>query len=502
MQTRREQVRAYRSVTRRIVSAVLVGDPETTDLPMRRLGMALFGSVLAAAIVLGGVGAYGLLHPGGGRPADNSLVIERETGARYVYLNGTLYPVANFASALLILGSADPTIQTMSRNSLGGLARSRVTYGIDGAPDSLPDPHALSGLPWSVCSVLRPSGNTFPATRVLAGEQPPGGTALGDGALLVVRQGTTTRYLLWRNHALRIGGTVTLTALGMASATPLPVGSALLNGTLAGPDLRVPTIAGDGTPSGKVIGSEPVLIGSVFHDEHGQHYVMLSGGLATIGETMAALILAGGEVDNPITIGLAGRMLTSRKIEPDGYPSAVPKLVQPTTSNQAAVCTAYTRVTGTEIESTVRLYNQVPDQLVPSDAEAIGVQTNRRIRTADFVTIAGQGAVVQPVPAPGATAPGGTVYLVTAQGIRYAMDNRSGDTKSVLGYGAVTPVAVPLSLVELLPLGPTLSIKAARQAPTQAASPTRSPTVSPSRSARPSSSTSPKPGQSTTPSRP
>lgn len=86
MRTRREQVQAYRFTTRRIVSAMLSGEPETTDLPMRRLGYAVFASVMVAAIVFAGVGIYGLLNPGGRRPAENALIIERETGARYLYL--------------------------------------------------------------------------------------------------------------------------------------------------------------------------------------------------------------------------------------------------------------------------------------------------------------------------------------------------------------------------------------------------------------------------------
>ncbi|TML24664.1 MAG: type VII secretion protein EccB, partial [Actinobacteria bacterium] len=55
MQTRREQVRAYRFVTRRVVSALLSGEPETTDLPMRRLSIAIFGSAMLAIIVFAGI---------------------------------------------------------------------------------------------------------------------------------------------------------------------------------------------------------------------------------------------------------------------------------------------------------------------------------------------------------------------------------------------------------------------------------------------------------------
>jgi type VII secretion protein EccB len=476
MQSRGEQVRAYRFVTRRVVSALLSGEPETTDLPMRRLGMAVVGSLVVAAIILGGVGAYGLLRPGGGRPADNSLIIERETGARYVYIRGTLYPVANFASALLILGTPDPTIQTLSRNSLRGLTRSRQIYGIQGAPDSLPDPHDLSGLPWSVCSAPRAADSTAPATRVLVGSQPPGGTPVGDSGLLVVLQGTSNRYLLWHDRALRIAGGVPLAALGMAAAAPLPVGAAFINGTVAGPDLRVPTIEGDGTPSSKTINGQPAPIGSVYRDERGQHYVMLSNGLATIGEPMADLLLAGGRLDNTISTGVAGGMLTARKIEPEGFPTQVPKLVQPS-DNRAAVCTVYSHVTDTEVDSSVLLYDNVPAQLVPSRGETAVVQTNRSVSTADFVTVSGQGALVQPVSAPGAAGGGNTVYLVTAEGFRYALDNAGGDAKGALGYSAVTPVEVPIALVGLIPLGPTLSITSAQNPPSSSPSPTPAATV-------------------------
>jgi type VII secretion protein EccB len=478
MQSRGEQVRAYRFVTRRLVSALLSGEPETTDLPMRRLGMAVVGSLVVAAIILGGVGAYGLLRPGGGRPADNSLIIERETGARYVYLKGTLYPVANFASALLILGTPDPSIQTLSRNSLRGLTRSRQTYGIQGAPDSLPDPKDLSGLPWSVCSAPRAADSTAPATRILVGSQPAGGTPVGDSGLLVVIQGTSSRYLLWHDHALRIAGGVPLAALGMASATPLPVGPALINGTVAGPDLRVPTIDGDGTPSSKSIDGQPAEIGSVYRDERGQHYVLLSNGLATIGEPMADLLLASGKRDNTISTGVAGGMLSNRKIEPEGFPTAVPKLMQPT-DNSVAVCTVYTRVTDTGVDSSVLLYDNVPAQLVPSGTETSVVQTNRSVSTADFVTVSRQGALVLPVSGPGAAGAGNTVYLVTAEGFRYALDNTSGDAKGALGYAAVTPVEVPIALVGLLPLGPTLSIATAQSQPSSP-TPTASTTASPS----------------------
>ncbi|WP_353939675.1 hypothetical protein [Micromonospora sp. b486] len=49
---------------------------------MRRLGMAVFGSVIAAAVVLGGVGAYGQLTSNSAPLEPNTLVIEREPARR------------------------------------------------------------------------------------------------------------------------------------------------------------------------------------------------------------------------------------------------------------------------------------------------------------------------------------------------------------------------------------------------------------------------------------
>src|SRR5262245_16043321 len=117
MRTRTEQVQAYRFVTRRIVSALLSGEPETTERPMRRFGMAIFGSSMVAAIVFAGVGVYGFINPAGGALEDKSIVIERETGARYVFVNGKLHPVLNYASARLIVNEENPVMKTVSQRS-------------------------------------------------------------------------------------------------------------------------------------------------------------------------------------------------------------------------------------------------------------------------------------------------------------------------------------------------------------------------------------------------
>ena len=90
MRTRREQMQAYRFVIRRIVAAVLSGEPETLDRPMRRFGISLFVSAMVGVIGFAAFGIYGLIANPGRALEDDTLVIERGTGSIYVYLDGRL----------------------------------------------------------------------------------------------------------------------------------------------------------------------------------------------------------------------------------------------------------------------------------------------------------------------------------------------------------------------------------------------------------------------------
>ena len=179
MSSRREQVRAYRFLTRRIVSAMLTGEPETNELPMRRFAHAVFGSLMVAVLVFVGVGVYGLLNPAGRRPAENTVILERETGAKYLYLQGLLHPVANWTSARLILAQATPPVQTMSQASLRDVPRGRPV-GIPNLPDDLPGKSALLGLPWGVCSAPLSPASVIQDTSVFVGHVPADGTPLDD----------------------------------------------------------------------------------------------------------------------------------------------------------------------------------------------------------------------------------------------------------------------------------------------------------------------------------
>ncbi len=462
MQTRREQVRAYRFINRRMVSALVSGDPEDLHLPMRRLGLTIFASTMIATIVVAVVAVYGLYNPGGGRLEPNSLVIERETGARFVYLDGRLYPVLNFTSARLILGQPDPPQQTVSQATLRDLPRGR-TLGIRDAPDALPNARSLVGLPWSICGTQKV---TRQITHLAIGGALAGGHSLGDDALLVEAAGA--QHLIWHNRRLQVGGPGVLAALELSYAQPVPVGEALLNSITAGPDLAAPTIDGKGTPSGQRIAGRAARIGTVYRAGN-EHYVLLRTGLALINPITARLLLADGKQPQTISPNEAGRLRTDSPLESSEFLDKIPRVIRLDPA-RASICGTLREThpggangaTTNGLGTTVEYFETAPARLTGPEASGEG-SPQRAVRAVDQVIVdGGRGTVVRTLPAMGASPEGSTVYLITDEGVKYALrTERDVDAKAVLGYANVTPVLVPAALLALVPTGPSLDASGA-----------------------------------------
>ncbi|MEH0845194.1 type VII secretion protein EccB [Micromonospora sp. CPCC 205711] len=456
MRTRRDQVQAYRFVTRRIVSALLSGDPETTNLPMRRLGMAVAGSVVAAAVVLGGAGAYGQLTGNTAPLEENSLVIERETGATYVFAAGVLHPTLNYASARLIVNEPDPEVRTVSQASIKDRPRGR-TVGIVGAPDALPDRTALVDLPWSVCDVPDPADSRRSGAKVLIGRPLTGGAPLTGRAVLV--ESGSQRYLLTGGSRLQVvGGERALAALKMAAADTLEVGQQLLNAVPAGPALREPAIPGDDALSGRPVAGRPARIGQVFRAA-GEHYVLTRDGLVSIGEVTALLLVSDGGQITDITPDQAGELLTDQRLEAEGALQSLPALY-PVRPGRTVVCATYRAgAAGGPPTTTLEAFDQVPAELADA-GNPVRQGPRDAVRTAQEVVLpGGKGVLVQAAPGAGEgtePAAGATVYLISSQGVRHPLGRRGGDAVAALGYAGVAPLVVPASLLSLIPTGPAL----------------------------------------------
>jgi type VII secretion protein EccB len=459
MWNRREQHQAYRFLTRRIVSAMLSGEPETNELPMRRFTIALVASVAVAVLVAAGVGVYGLLFPGGARPTENTIIVERESGAKYVYLQGQLHPVLNWASARLIIAKPDPPIRTMAAASLRDIPRGRPV-GIVSAPDALPDKGSLVGLPWSVCTAPRSASSVAVAAHVLAGGVPAGGVALGDDEGVLVADPDARRFLVWHDHRLLVPDNAVLAALGWTNVRPAPVAVPFLDALPPGPDLAPLALVGAGNRADPTVSGAPTTIGQLFR-AGGHYYVMAGNGLAPVGDLTVRLLVAGGAQVTDTTTGEVGRVLITGTVEPPGLPQQIPS-VHGVPDRFAMACAVYRGSTELDRPITVQSFAKVPDDMTLTGPVATPVGGTGGVPVADRVAVpGGRGALVAALTSPGSTAPG-TEFLVTDQGIKYQLPRTNLATvQASLGYGDVRPVAVPASILALIPTGPALDPSAA-----------------------------------------
>ncbi|GAA0328629.1 type VII secretion protein EccB [Actinoallomurus spadix] len=467
MQSRRDQVHAHMFVMGRITSGMLRADPDAPESPQGRTNRGVVIGIVIAVLLCGGSFVWGLLSPG--RSASwqsaNSLVVDQETGASYLYVDGRLRPVQNYASARLI-GGTKLTAHHVRTKSLDGTPHGQPV-GIAGAPDALPSPDGLAHGAWAVCSGRRALGSPAPVTTLAIGV----GEADGDGALtagqgMLVTAPDAHVYLVWQGSRLRLdqkGGAVT--ALGYGSRTPTPVSAAFVDALPAGPDLAAPTVPGLGG-AGPALDGHATRIGQVFKigvlGSKPRYYQLRGNGLVEVTTTVAALILADPAVRarayggrTPDAIGLASDALTGR-VAPDttvaeALPETPPRLVDPQPDQNACVQIKPTAA-GPRVSVALRdpATRGVPAQVATASA-CVPV---------DRITVPpGGGALVRVLPAVGGTT-GGTTYLVTDTGTKYRV--ASASDLAALGYSTGQAVALPSPLLNMLPTGPDLSAAAAQ----------------------------------------
>jgi type VII secretion protein EccB len=276
MQTRRDHLQAYQFAMGRLATALVSGDPGRGESPTKR---AALGSVLGAGVVVllcAGFGVYGLISPATTDDwrTPGSIVVDSSTGSRYLYLDGVLRPVRNYASALLLAGKG-ATVRTVSPASLGDTPHG-APIGIPDAPDALPAASALLNGPWTRClrpdlqsgeaDDFAPAGRTtaFPADRQLLLTGP-------DGKL----------QLLWRGVSHPVPSTATLIALRLDADQAVSAPASWLHTLPSGTPLVAPVLTGTGRPAGTV-GGQAVKVGQLFTTSDGdaRSYVMTTAGLA------------------------------------------------------------------------------------------------------------------------------------------------------------------------------------------------------------------------------
>jgi type VII secretion protein EccB len=464
MATRRDQLQAQRFLAQRVHSALVIRETDPEQPPFRRPAAAAFGSIALACVVLLGVGVYGFLAPGGNRAwrAGDKIVVEKETGARYVYVGDRLHPVLNYTSALLALGRSARTV-TVSRESLIGVPRG-PRIGIPDAPDALPPADRLLTTGWTLCS--RPTADRTGAAAdesvLLAGEEPAGALPLGDRALLVEVASTRDQYLIWRGHRHRIGRPDTVTVgLALRAETRARVGPALVDILPAGEAIaplkvRAPGLASTAVPRRPELRTGQLVVAQT--PAGAQHYLVEKESLRPITELQydiqlvaptTAMAYPGVEpVGLPIGTAAAAE---ARMSTPSPSGAAPPPSSRPVFAAGGPACVTYD---DNAAVPHVRVGGTLPPAAVPT-----GSRTSEGLPLADRVYVPpGRAALVETLPSRDATA--GTLTLVTDQGRAHPLESR--DILSVLGYARAHPVRLPASLVTRVPQGSVLSPAGAR----------------------------------------
>ena len=236
MQTRRDLYQAHKLMVQRLNLALLQGEPDLPESPMRRLNTAMFCGVLVAVLVMAGFGIYGLLFPGGatGLTKPGTVIVEEESGATFIYSEPQkeMIPVTNLASARLLLGEQQVTVTATSSASLEGFHRG-TRVGIPGAPESLPAQDRLVRAPWSACVVegMDTGGERRPYTSLIGGME-VGGRPVGQESAIIVEGGGQT-WLLWSNQRMLVSPD-SVRALPDGQRRQVP--EAWLNALPVGPD--------------------------------------------------------------------------------------------------------------------------------------------------------------------------------------------------------------------------------------------------------------------------
>ncbi|MFJ3670379.1 type VII secretion protein EccB [Streptomyces sp. NPDC090106] len=467
MQSRRDQVQAHMFVMGRLTSSMLRADPDAPESPQGRTNRGVVIGVVIAVLISAGAFVLGLLKPGtkDSWQEAGTLVVSKTTGSRYLYLNGRLRPVRNYASARLLVG-ADMTVSSVGAASLSGTPHG-TPIGITGAPDALPAGGDLDDGPWQVCS-----GTTTGTTGTTLAIGVAAGTAgLPTAQALLVTGPDKADYLVWRGSKLRLDKeTNAREALGYGSTPRVAVSAAFLNSVPSGPDLTPADVADLGG-KGPELGGRSTRIGEVFRvtvpGSAERYYLLRQEGLVPLTATGAALLLGAPDIREKVYQGRAAQVATLGADALSGHLAPGADTSAQDTDRPASP----PEVVGVEEDTTACVRVQ-PGQkgprisvaLVPSGTLGPAAQAPAEGLTPACVPVgritvpAGGGDLVRALGASGSEV-GGTVYLVTDTGMKYRIG--SADALTALGYTESQARGLPAPLLAMLPTGPDLTPEAA-----------------------------------------
>lgn len=438
MQSQRDHVHAYQFAVERLARATMAGNTGARDTPMRRSNLGVTIGIVLAVLGCAGALIYGLISPAPSSAWRNpgAIIVEKETGTRYLLMGGELHPTANYASALLVAGQR-ASLQYVPRAQLAGVPVGGA-IGIPGAPDEVPSATSLLNGTWAICA--KPGGGSVldldPAGRVAPGPD--------DERVFVssTSQSDPGEFLVWHSVKYPLPQSL-LPALGLGNQQPDPVDPAWLDALPTGPAIAPPAVPRRGAQGPSVAG-RPAPVGTLYSTTVGggeEDYVLLSDGLAPISRTEVALFELSG-LGNPLPIGTAEIAAA------------------PVSANHALLTALPDFLAGPVFDASGEsLCVRQSSPGSPAGSAVVTEQASVVASEQRVVLPAGDGMLVEHS---GQGQLAAVAYLITDTGQRYLVDSTAA--LGALGYTGVGAVVMPASVLGLIPSGPNLDVQAAARA--------------------------------------
>ncbi|MGC4994607.1 type VII secretion protein EccB [Nocardia salmonicida] len=451
--TTRAQVNGYRFLLQRFEHALVRRDVRMLHDPMRIQFRSLMTGLVLAVLVTAGCAVLAFLRPQG-QLGDAKIIMGSSSGALYVMVDKTMHPALNLASARLITGSSEsPT--SVKDSKLASVPRGPL-LGIPGAPSSLPGSVDRDRSEWTLCEDptdgLR--STVLDGTPQLGPQIRPSGA---NEAVLASRDGAT--YLIYDGKHARIdmNNDAVVAALQVRGVRPRPIGTGLLNATVAAPELVAPAIPDAGAPSAVRGGN--FVVGSVIRVQgvNGtQPYVVLAEGVQKVSEFTAEVLRASNSMGLTVIPLLSpdaiGGLPVVQTLPVGQFPANAPAIISMDTDPVA--CAAWSRGAGDQA-ATLRLLvgrqlplatGRTPVVLVAGDAAHSAYIP---ASTGEFIQVTGIELDSTRRDA---------LFYVTDTGVRFGIPDAA--TAVILGQTA-KPKLVPWQIISQLPAGPMLDRQSA-----------------------------------------
>lgn len=437
MYGRRDLVDAHLFLRSRIAAAVLRTNPDEVDRPLRRTynGMIIGGVIaLVVILVVAVVNFFFLRGNDAWRTAGGTILVDSDSGTRYLLTDDTLHPVRNLTSAALAIGQP-PTVMTVSGEQLADVARG-AAVGIEGLPDSLP-PVSSASPAWTVCTV---DGSV----SVHIGDDQIAEPAPIDTGALVRSNGQL--FAIWGDVRSRVPENWAAKAIGLDPTTAIEVPTEWLNTIPTGADLVLPPVS-TGKDGPKVAGI-PTVLGQIVTGPNAASgsFMVVADGLMPVTPAVAALVSSAPDTGIPDPLTLSARDLAAQTTVPAGeWQSLYPATIHSPLDKASVPCSTWAN-------------GQTTFTVMSRDAAAVGDAPGRSSdagaasRTTSVDVSAGAGRIVRTAAAPAVAGSG--AYLVDESGTKFPIADK--DTAKALGVDLATAAPLPTELLLLLPTGPTI----------------------------------------------